>query len=666
METKCLNCNNIINKSNITFSCSHYLCGKCLSRKLLLEKFRPLATIDSIELTCSCKGKANVSFKNCLESISEPEIQKKSSKICNEHNMISNMYCPSCKKWLCDKCIYSYHNNLFKNHKLRYENKGVSVKCFYHRDYKNDIFCKTCGKLICRKCQTDESNQENNHRGHATVPLEEYKKSIKNMKSNMRFKNYDQFMKFIDQKQDEITKDFNIKCDQSEIVINDAILMLNKIKNEYIFKYRQEKENLKNIFLIIKQVYNNFYSEFEQDSNKIDLSSFEFLTKMNQHLSNIIYKPRNFDKFEEIKNALNKINKDIFYDINFNFTKLDFEKSESIDVEEGVTILCPLKCIKNSFACGTEKGKIKIYTKNSEDNEYAETGSWSMNEDSSKTESITSLIEPKKMENILIAASSDKKLRVFLIKNNNNKCDISFKKEFDNNGIILDIFELNDGRISFSTSDGRIKIWNLNEEYNYNKIFEIKNKDVGFEKCLSEIQIFENDENNKQLVSGGGYINKFEKKGVLKKWDINSGKLEEAILFDDSKSITCITIINNHKLALGSDEGNIFIYDSFDKNGINTIIGHKNYINAMYYLNKNHNLFSCSKDLTIKIWNIDSLKCINTLKRQHTSNIYDIILCDNDLISCSNDHNINIYTIDETEDDNHNDASEEKYDDFAN
>ena len=666
METKCLNCNNIINKSNITFSCSHYLCSKCLSRKLLLEKFRPLATIDSIELTCSCKGKANVSFKNCLESISEPEIQKKSSKICNEHNMISNMYCPSCKKWLCDKCIYSYHNNLFKNHKLRYENKGVSVKCFYHRDYKNDIFCKTCDKLICRKCQTDESNQENNHRGHATVPLEEYKKSIKNMKSNMRFKNYDQFMKFIDQKQDEITKDFNNKCDQSEIVINDAILMLNKIKNEYIFKYRQEKENLKNIFLIIKQVYNNFYSEFEQDSNKIDLSSFEFLTKMNQHLSNIIYKPRNFDKFEEIKNALNKINKDIFYDINFNFTKLDFEKSESIDVEEGVTILCPLKCIKNSFACGTEKGKIKIYTKNSEDNEYAETGSWSMNEDSSKTESITSLIEPKKMENILIAASSDKKLRVFLIKNNNNKCDISFKKEFDNNGIILDIFELNDGRISFSTSDGRIKIWNLNEEYNYNKIFEIKNKDVGFEKCLSEIQIFENDENNKQLVSGGGYINKFEKKGVLKKWDINSGKLEEAILFDDAKSITCITIINNHKLALGSDEGNIFIYDSFDKNGINTIIGHKNYINAMYYLNKNHNLFSCSTDLTIKIWNIDSFKCINTLRRQHTSNIYDIILCDNDLISCSNDHNINIYTIDETEDVNHNDASEEKYDDFAN
>ena len=82
----------------------------------------------------------------------------------------------------------------------------------------------------------------------------------------------------------------------------------------------------------------------------------------------------------------------------------------------------------------------------------------------------------------------------------------------------------------------------------------------------------------------------------------------------------------------------------------------------MYYLNTNHTLFSCSKDLNIKIWNLDSLQCINTLKKQHTSNIYDIILCNNDLISCSNDHYVNIYTIDDTGD--NNDANEENYDDF--
>ena len=99
---------------------------------------------------------------------------------------------------------------------------------------------------------------------------------------------------------------------------------------------------------------------------------------------------------------------------------MKYEKFDSIDLEEGVTVLCPLRCVKNSFACGTEKGKIKIYTKNTEDNEYAESGSWSIDKDPSKTESITSLIEPKKMDNILIAASSDKKLRVLTISNNNN------------------------------------------------------------------------------------------------------------------------------------------------------------------------------------------------------------------------------------------------------
>ena len=64
---------------------------------------------------------------------------------------------------------------------------------------------------------------------------------------------------------------------------------------------------------------------------------------------------------------------------------------------------------------------------------------------------------------------------------------------------------------------------------------------MGFEKCLSEIQIFENDVSNKQLMSGG--IN-----GILKRWDISSGKLEEKMVFEKQKLLTCITIINNHKL----------------------------------------------------------------------------------------------------------------------
>ena len=150
METKCSNCDSIIESPNIKFSCSHFLCGKCLSQKLLLQKFKPLTSSGSIEINCLCNGKANIPFKVCLDNISKPEIIKKSKK-----------------------------------------GKSSTSKCFYHKDYNTNIFCKNCKKLICKKCETDESNPENNHSGHWTISLEEYNKTIKNMKKSLKFKTYE-------------------------------------------------------------------------------------------------------------------------------------------------------------------------------------------------------------------------------------------------------------------------------------------------------------------------------------------------------------------------------------------------------------------------------------------------------------------------------------------
>ena len=355
------------------------------------------------------------------------------------------------------------------------------------------------------------------------------------------------------------------------------------------------------------------------------------------------------------RQQVKKINTHKYYDIKFDFSKITYKKSNSIDLEEGISVLCPLECIQKSFACGTEKGKIKIYIKNSEDNEYSESGNWSM-DDSPRTESITNLIELKKNENnenILLSGSSDKKLRLFLIKKNDNKCKIECKSEFPNDGLILDIFQLSDGRIAYSTSNEKIKIWNLNEKYNNNEM-EISNKYVGFEKCLSEIQIFENDENNKQLVSGG-------REGYLKRWDINSGKMEKQEQLVKKELLTCITIINGHKLAIGTEFGNIIIFDYFSQKKVIFLYGFNCYINAMCYSNKSDNLFTCCKDMNIYIWNLISLKCSNAIEKPHSKNIYDIILCENDLISCSNDESINIYNIGNEEKD---EQDNDKYDDF--
>ena len=167
---KCSMCNSVLSNSNLKFSCSHFLCNKCLSRKLLLLKLSPLSKTREVEMNCDCGGTISVPYSTCLNNISASEVQKKKNKYCKKHNAISDTYCPICRLWLCSECISSFHYEYFKNnHKLCQEDKMITSKCFYHRENINDFFCKTCNKLICRKCITDTSNSENLHNNHLAL-----------------------------------------------------------------------------------------------------------------------------------------------------------------------------------------------------------------------------------------------------------------------------------------------------------------------------------------------------------------------------------------------------------------------------------------------------------------------------------------------------------------
>ena len=63
MEMKCSMCNSVLSSSNLKFSCSHFLCNKCLSRRLLLNKFSPLSTTKAVEMDCTCNGKLQFHIK---------------------------------------------------------------------------------------------------------------------------------------------------------------------------------------------------------------------------------------------------------------------------------------------------------------------------------------------------------------------------------------------------------------------------------------------------------------------------------------------------------------------------------------------------------------------------------------------------------------------------
>ena len=120
-----------------------------------------------------------------------------------------------------------------------------------------------------------------------------------------------------------------IKSEENKNYIEDAIKMLDDIKNNYISKYEQQINILKNIFGIIRQSYNNYYKEMEE--NKIDLYSFDFISKINEELNNI-YIPLNSDLIKNIHTYIKKINQSKYYNIKFNFRTLFYEKNQTIKI----------------------------------------------------------------------------------------------------------------------------------------------------------------------------------------------------------------------------------------------------------------------------------------------------------------------------------------------
>ena len=100
-----------------------------------------------------------------------------------------------------------------------------------------------------------------------------------------------------------------------------------------------------------------------------------------------------------------------------------YENTQTIDSSEGVISICPLKSIPNSFACGTSKGKIQIYSKKDE-YEYSKIGESQENDGG-----INVLIELKKTEKYLLSGSNDKYIKIWTIESSgrNNDDNINYR-----------------------------------------------------------------------------------------------------------------------------------------------------------------------------------------------------------------------------------------------
>ena len=174
------------------------------------------------------------------------------------------------------------------------------------------------------------------------------------------------------------------------------------------------------------------------------------------------------------------------------------------------------------------------------------------------------------------------------------------------------------------SNDADIRIWNY-KNLKCEKILKGHTNSV-----LSLIKL-----NNGKLCSGSADM-------TIKIWDWKEN-LCEATLGGNDDWIKCLYLLKNGNFLSGCNDGTIKIWEN--ETNIGNLKGHTNAVRDFceIIVNNDYYIASASFDETIKIWDLKTNKCINTLNG-HKSNVIGIIYhSPTFLVSCSSDQTIKFW-----------------------
>ena len=274
---------------------------------------------------------------------------------------------------------------------------------------------------------------------------------------------------------------------------------------------------------------------------------------------------------------------------------------------------------------------------------------------SGNTDKISSLIELK--SGLIVTGSFDCKIIIWQIEN-------SYPiKEIKENGIIFCLLEFEQNFVLSGNNKNEIYLWDIisgEKEYIFNfsghkssinclvkcndNIFASSSNDktIKIWDFFGRKEIRTLDENDGGVVcliklKDGKLCSGSEKS--IKIWDWENGECINTIGIHN-KSVKCLCELDNGYLLSGFDNKNISILKNYKNEGI--LYGHENQVNSLFQIDKNY-IASSSLDNTIKVWDIQNKRCLQTLKG-HSSNVTCVIkLHNNSLASCSYDKTIKIW-----------------------
>jgi hypothetical protein len=178
--------------------------------------------------------------KNSLNKIDCFECKKK-----QENNFLRFQYCVTCKKVLCNNCIFNHFDKQHQTNNLsRYDST-----CLEHNQYFS-YYCKNCNKNICLLCLY-------NHKNHNTISLfdqiinDNYLDKIKNKEKDiLKIKNIKNEIIEEFKKQIKLIEEIYLKYEKNMNLLNNLI---NNIMNTYIYEKKLNNYNYE-IIVNLKEI----------------------------------------------------------------------------------------------------------------------------------------------------------------------------------------------------------------------------------------------------------------------------------------------------------------------------------------------------------------------------------------------------------------------------
>ena len=647
---ECITCKSSFESSPLHFNCNHHQCIACFTRKLLLTRFSALSLVNSdITFTCPCSvGSIKLKLDECIEILSTP--QQIQPRVCSNHSRPYQVYCPDCRIWLCDQCLNVFHNDLFIHHTTTDTPFITGTNCTVHRNKTTERYCFQCKKFICMEC----INHSNKHNNHATLSLKEYKRVIQNKQNKLKYHTYDDIENYLDNKLERMLTRYDNMIESIRDEIDNCISKLEEIR-EYVERSEEHKEHTKKMFDVVKKVYEAYYKEYNE--SKFDLNSLEFLEKVNHELLDVTYVSVNVDALNKAMKGVLELQRNVF-DIKFVFSNSKKLKNiKTIDTTNEISALCVLHN-GNDFVTGHSNGLISLYHSIINDNGKILRPTKCENQKHKRTiNTIKELTNNDNNNNIrFISCSSDKQINIC-------ECSIdtsnipSLKCIYTNNKLhkasVIDIIELSNNRIVSSGGDNSLKIWEIQSNSNTVDNCIDLTENVNHEKCLCKI-----DDN---IIATGSVDRR------VKIWNVQKKSVQRFLVGHTSYVNTLLMIKEKKKLISGDGDGLIIVWKLQEhkkkyQHEHKMLTGHSGTIQGIALMN-NSQIVSCSNDKSIRVWDLDRLRCEVYLKECHKSVIYGIgVINEKIIVSGGNDSCIKYFKVSDVSDDE-NANNDNDYDD---